>query len=161
MRFSIQINKFLVFIFGLLLISCQPQSERKKPVQIKSIQLTEDTVKFINKDTVNELKQELTEVINDSDFVFLDEIDTTFCYDLKYATADNFLNERVYECANCILRYESVLALQKANTIFKTQGYRIQFFDCYRPVEVQKKMWEIMPDGRYVANPYKSGSIHN
>ncbi len=37
----------------------------------------------------------------------------------------------------------------------------IIFFDCFRPEDVQKKMWEIIPDSRYVANPYKSGSVHN
>lgn len=39
-------------------------------------------------------------------------------------------------------------------------GYKIKLYDCYRPLDVQKKMWEIVPDANYVAPP-KNGSIHN
>jgi len=37
---------------------------------------------------------------------------------------------------------------------------RLKVYDGYRPLSVQKKMWAIMPDERYVANPAK-GSRHN
>ena len=36
----------------------------------------------------------------------------------------------------------------------------IKIFDGYRPLSVQKMMWEILPDDRYVADP-KDGSRHN
>ncbi len=42
----------------------------------------------------------------------------------------------------------------------KNYNLRIKIFDGYRPLSVQKKMWEIFPDDRYVANPAK-GSRHN
>jgi len=51
-------------------------------------------------------------------------------------------------------------ALLKANKELKSLGYRIKFFDCYRPNSVQYKMWKIVPNPQYVANP-KKGSIHN
>jgi D-alanyl-D-alanine dipeptidase len=47
-----------------------------------------------------------------------------------------------------------------ANTNLMDKGYRIKFFDCYRPNAVQYKMWELVPNPQYVANPVK-GSIHN
>lgn len=94
------------------------------------------------------------------DFVRLADLDSTFAFDMKYATTDNFLHTRAYECAECMVRYEVAQALVRANAYFKEKGYRIQFYDCYRPLDVQKAMWEIMPDARYVADPAK-GSIHN
>lgn len=33
-------------------------------------------------------------------------------------------------------------------------------FDCYRPLSIQKQLWALLPDERYVINPRK-GSRHN
>ena len=96
-----------------------------------------------------------------SDFTKLNDLKDEFVFDMRYATTNNFLKEKVYPCATCLVRTDVSKALLKANAIFKEKGYRIKFYDCYRPVDVQKKMWAIMPDSRYVANPNKSGSIHN
>lgn len=95
-----------------------------------------------------------------TDFVFLKGLSSDFVFDMKYATPDNFLKQAVYECGECYLRKKTAEALVKANEEFKTLGYRIKLFDCYRPLEVQKKMWKILPRTHYVANPAK-GSKHN
>ena len=94
------------------------------------------------------------------DFVRLKDLSPDFVFDLKYATPDNFLKQAVYECGECYLRKSTAQALLKANENFKQLGYRIKLFDCYRPLEVQKKMWRILPGTHYVANPAK-GSKHN
>ena len=95
-----------------------------------------------------------------TDFVLLKSLSSDFVFDTKYATPDNFLKQAVYECGECYLRKKTAEALVKANEEFKTLGYRIKLFDCYRPLEVQKKMWKILPGTHYVANPAK-GSKHN
>lgn len=97
---------------------------------------------------------------NDTTFVNLKEYSTDFVYDMKYATEDNFLKAKVYDCAECLLRLKTVKALIEANDKFIKKGYKIKIFDCYRPLDIQKKMWEIVPNPEYVANPAK-GSIHN
>jgi zinc D-Ala-D-Ala dipeptidase len=98
---------------------------------------------------------------NDSNaFVNLRNYSTDFVFDMKYATADNFLKEKVYPCDECFLRVKTVKALLEANKSFLEKGYRIKIYDCYRPKAIQKKMWAIVPDANYVANP-KKGSIHN
>jgi D-alanyl-D-alanine dipeptidase len=97
----------------------------------------------------------------DSSFVELLAVDSTFVLDMKYATPDNFLKSKVYDCDKCLLRVKVAKALATAQKAFASQGYRIKLFDCYRPLDVQKKMWAIMPDKRYVGNPYQNGSIHN
>ncbi|MBT8183998.1 MAG: M15 family metallopeptidase [Eudoraea sp.] len=96
----------------------------------------------------------------DTTFVRLADFSEDFAYDLRYATANNFLNAQVYDCAECYTRVKTAKALLAANKDFMQQGYKIKFFDCYRPNSVQYKMWEIVPNPQYVANPVK-GSIHN
>lgn len=98
--------------------------------------------------------------LNDTTFVNLKDFSQDFIYDMKYATNDNFLKSKVYDCAECYLRYKTVKALILANERFMKKGFKIKLYDCYRPLDIQKKMWAIVPDPQYVANPSK-GSIHN
>lgn len=100
------------------------------------------------------------EEIADTTFVNLREYSSDFVYDMKYATEDNFLKAKVYDCAECLLRYKTVKALIAANRDFMKDGCKIKIFDCYRPLSIQKKMWEIVSNPEYVADP-KKGSIHN
>jgi len=98
--------------------------------------------------------------VSDTTFVNLKEYSKDFIYDMKYATEDNFLKAKVYDCAECFLRLKTVKALIEANKSFIKKGYKIKLYDCYRPLSIQKKMWDIVPNAEYVANP-KKGSIHN
>ena len=100
------------------------------------------------------------DIVNDTTFVNLKEYSSDFIYNMKYATADNFLKNKVYDCEACYLRYKTVKALIKANEKFIKKGYKIMLFDCYRPLDIQKKMWQIVSNPNYVADP-KKGSIHN
>lgn len=104
----------------------------------------------------SEVKQETTDTI----FVNLKDFSKDFVYDMKYATDDNFLKAKVYDCAECFLRLKTVQALIAANNDFKKKGFTIKLYDCYRPLSIQKKMWEIVSNPEYVADP-KKGSIHN
>ena len=105
-------------------------------------------------------KNKITSIINDTTFVNLKDYSQDFLYDMKYATSDNFLKSKVYDCAACFLRLKTVTALIKVNKKFMKKGLRIKIFDCYRPVDIQKKMWKIVSNPKYVANPAK-GSVHN
>ena len=100
------------------------------------------------------------ETLPDTAFVRLADYSADFSYDLRYATEDNFMKARVYDCPECYTRAKTARALLAANRDFMQQGVRIRFFDCYRPNSVQFRMWEIVPNPQYVANPVK-GSIHN
>ncbi|SHG62070.1 D-alanyl-D-alanine dipeptidase [Flavobacterium fluvii] len=99
-------------------------------------------------------------IVNDTTFVNIKDYSPDFVYDMKYATSDNFLKAKVYDCAECFLRLKTVKAIIKANAVFMKKGYKIKFFDCYRPLDIQKKMWQIVSNPSYVADPAK-GSIHN
>lgn len=95
-----------------------------------------------------------------ADLTEISKNDPLFVFDIRYATTDNFLNERLYDCAKCYLLPEVAEALTNAAYFFCDRGYAIKLFDCYRPLSVQKKMWEKMPNRIYVANPAQ-GSMHN
>lgn len=99
-------------------------------------------------------------IMNDTTFVNIKDYSKDFVYDMKYATSDNFLKAKVYDCAECFLRLKTVKAIVEANEAFMKMGYKIKFFDCYRPLDIQKKMWKIVSNPSYVADPSK-GSIHN
>ena len=93
-------------------------------------------------------------------FVNIKTLSPEIFLDMKYATADNFLGQVVYDCAECYLRKATAQALVAAQKDFVARGYSLKLFDCYRPLSVQKKMWKILPGTHYVANPAK-GSKHN
>ena len=84
-----------------------------------------------------------------------------FDYEIRYATPNNFIGETLYDCARCLLQTEVAEVLLIANQYFCEKGYKIKLYDCYRPLDVQKKMWAKVPRPTYVANPYGKGSIHN
>lgn len=98
--------------------------------------------------------------LSDTGFVVMNDYTSGFGYEMKYATDDNFLKKVVYACATCLLRKEVADALQEANASLQSRGLRIKFYDCYRPLDVQKQMWALYPNPGYVANP-ATGSIHN
>ncbi|MFV8370006.1 M15 family metallopeptidase [Flavobacterium sp. LB2R40] len=113
-----------------------------------------------SQNVLSEIKEKSDTFINDTTFVNLKDYCQDFVFDMKYATDDNFLKEKVYDCAECFLRLKTVKAFVVANKKFIKKGYKIKIFDCYRPLDIQKKMWKIVSNPEYVANPAK-GSIHN
>lgn len=90
----------------------------------------------------------------------LKKISEEFLYDIKYASSDNFLHQKVYTCDACYIRPEVALALVAANNYFCEYNLQILLYDCYRPLDVQYLMWSIYPNPSYVANPNTTGSIH-
>ena len=94
------------------------------------------------------------------DLVELNRVIPDIILDIRYATTNNFVGEVLYPDARCFLARDPATALKKVQDDLKTRGYRLKVFDGYRPLSVQKRMWEILPDDRYVADP-ATGSNHN
>ena len=80
--------------------------------------------------------------------------------DIRYATENNFMKRVLYPQARCVLRESVARRLALVQQDLARDGLRLKVFDAYRPLSVQRQMWEVMPDSRYVANPAK-GSRHN
>ncbi|MBP6557345.1 MAG: M15 family metallopeptidase [Flavobacterium sp.] len=137
--FLLMVCLMICFVSSLTLVSCKSTylDTKKSPILLD-----------INKETDNNA------------FVNLKNYSIDFVFDMKYATSDNFLKEKVYPCDECFLRVKTVKSLLEANKAFLDKGYKIKLYDCYRPIAIQKQMWKIVPNPTYVANP-KKGSIHN
>lgn len=89
------------------------------------------------------------------------ELDSTILIDVRYATKNNFTGQKLYETNKVYLIKEVAEALVRVNLYLKEKyNLRLKVYDGYRPLSVQRKMWKILPDERYVANPAK-GSRHN
>ena len=80
--------------------------------------------------------------------------------DIRYATEDNFTKTKLYPVGVCKLRRSVATRLAKAAKTLRKQGRRLLVWDCYRPTSIQDKLWKLVPDERYVANP-KKGSRHS
>ncbi|UFS71148.1 M15 family metallopeptidase [Geomonas sp. RF6] len=80
--------------------------------------------------------------------------------EMPYATADNFTGRIIYDCGRCFLDSRTAAKLALAQRYLETEGFSLKMWDCYRPLSVQKILWSIVPDSRYVADPQK-GSRHN
>ncbi|MCM8830134.1 MAG: M15 family metallopeptidase [Candidatus Omnitrophica bacterium] len=95
-----------------------------------------------------------------TELIDVKEVIPDIILDIRYATHNNFTEKVLYPTADCFLAKEVALALKKVQDDLRTQGYRLKIFDGYRPLSVQREMWKVFPDSRYVANPQK-GSVHN
>lgn len=91
----------------------------------------------------------------------VNKLSSDFVADLRYTTKNNFTGSKLYPSSICCLQEDTAWKLTAANRELAKKGFRIKIWDAYRPLSVQKKMWKLLPDSRYVANPYKSGSRHN
>ncbi|MCV7111794.1 M15 family metallopeptidase [Mycolicibacterium setense] len=72
--------------------------------------------------------------------------------DLRYATSDNFVGQRLYPSgAPCLVHESMVPGLVAAAAALRPET--LVFWDCYRPHEVQVRMFEVVPNPNWVARP--------
>lgn len=98
--------------------------------------------------------------VHGHELVDLEKLDNSIIIDIKYASADNFMGKQLYPVNKCVLQRETARKLINANNYAKSLGYKLKVLDAYRPLSVQKLMWETLPDDNFVAPPTR-GSKHN
>jgi D-alanyl-D-alanine dipeptidase len=101
----------------------------------------------------------LTEM-NDERLVNIEALIPGIRLDIRYATANNFTKRPLYPVARCYLRQRVAERLAEVQQELQAQGLGLKVFDCYRPLSIQKQLWALLPDERYVIDPRK-GSRHN
>jgi zinc D-Ala-D-Ala dipeptidase len=158
MKFSVQPVMRFGLILGLLCAGCREHAKDPALNKPGTEGKSEPAVTIAEEREIIKLKS--LEGLPDTSFIRLADYSGDFAFDLRYATDNNFLKAKVYDCAECYTRVKTARALIAANRDFMDNGYRIKFFDCYRPHDIQYKMWEIVPNPQYVADPAR-GSIHN
>ncbi|MGB3799326.1 MAG: M15 family metallopeptidase [Lewinella sp.] len=93
-------------------------------------------------------------------WVELQRRDSTILLDIRYATEHNFMEQKIYDCGRCFYRPEVADALLAAQRDLASRGLGLKMYDCYRPGPYQQRLWDVLPDARYVAPPTR-GSAHS
>ena len=91
------------------------------------------------------------------DLVELTTIIPTIKIDLIYATDRNFTGKKIYTNPRCMLLKNVADKLACVQHELSKMGLGLLIWDAYRPLQAQKKLWEICPDSRYVCPPEKGG----
>jgi D-alanyl-D-alanine dipeptidase len=74
--------------------------------------------------------------------------------ELRYATANNFVGAPLYPPdARCLVHESLGAGLSAAAAALRPAGLTLVFWDCYRPHEVQVRLFEAVPDPDWVAEP--------
>lgn len=111
---------------------------------------------------INTIEQYQITIKKDSSkkMVLLKNYVPNIIFDWKYATKDNFTHQILYNNPDAFMRIEAAENLQKVAEDLAKIGLGLKVFDAYRPYCITQKMWQIVPDEKYAANPAK-GSGHN
>ena len=81
--------------------------------------------------------------------------------DLRYATSNNFVGAALYPAnARCLVHESLIPGLSAAAAALRAQGATLVFWDCYRPHQVQVRMFEAVPDPAWVAKPGSFARSH-
>lgn len=172
------ISYFILFI--LLFSNCSNQDSKKveaseqtektyqdsiKNIETQKTEFVQDSLQKIERQNQLQAKQEAEkkayfDKLEDSAMVELINYDSSLVLDIRYATENNFMKQKVYPCPQALLRKVAAEALFEAHQKFKEHGYRIKIYDGYRPLSVQWILWNKTTNKNYVANP-KKGSNHN
>ncbi len=95
------------------------------------------------------------------DLVFVQDYIPSVFVELRYATANNFTGQVIYDFTEARLRYGTVQKLARVQQTLLQAGYSLKIWDAYRPVHAQFRLWEVCPNSAYVANPNNGYSSHS
>ena len=96
------------------------------------------------------------------DLVELQTLDPTIRYEIRYATANNFMGTPFYSSAHAFLQRPAAEAVARASRQLRQLGFGLLVHDAYRPWYVTKMFWDGTPPDQhvFVAGPAQ-GSHHN
>jgi len=81
--------------------------------------------------------------------------------DLRYTTANNFTHMPLYPAdARCLVHESMAPGLAAASKALASRGDVLVFWDCYRPHDVQVKMFNVVPNPAWVAKPGAEARSH-
>lgn len=112
---------------------------------------------------IKDVKQYQLVALADSNkkMVDLEKYIPSLILNLPYATKRNFTHHTLYPgLKTTYMRLTAAKALRSIQQQLNAAGLGIMIFDAYRPYRVTVRMWELVKDERYVADPRK-GSGHN
>lgn len=99
--------------------------------------------------------------LSDSDFVKVTDFIPEIVVELKYATADNFTGQVIYDFQDAYLRYGTVKKLIAVAEALAERDLYLKIWDAFRPPAAQFKLWEAYPDPNFVSDPNVKYSSHS
>jgi len=121
------------------------------------------------KKEANTTSTEKHETTISSNLVDIQTIDPTIQVDLKYASDDNFMKQKLYfKIDKLYVQHDVAERLAKCQQYLQKlhPNYSLLIYDGARPVAVQQRMWDALDTipvaerGKFVSNP-KNHSVHN
>lgn len=149
---------FALFVGPWLLLACQPK-QSSPTLSEAGFPLSFAPAAMAAKDSLVPLTKNALLDYDSSQWTEIVRLDSTILLDIRYATDNNFMGQQVYDCGRCFYRPAVAKALAAVQADLRPKGLGLKMFDCYRPAPYQQRLWDIMPDARYVAKPEK-GSVH-
>ncbi len=162
------IRKCLIIIanvsISLITVSCNQET----PLQNKDVYQKQPQVDSQDQKSINSFCYNYKQLLKQSGYVDIHDIDSSIMIALRYATTNNFLNRDMYNgFKECYMQPETAEKLKKAQTIIHQQNsdLTIVVFDATRPWSVQKLMWDSVQLSteekcRFLAHPSKH-SMHS
>jgi zinc D-Ala-D-Ala dipeptidase len=167
MKYIFVLLSMITMVVALAIPSCLNSNmysmPRKEPTPVTSVRSKSPVAHFTPTSPLNSNKLLTSTPITSrskNDLVDVNTVAPKILLDIRYATPNNFMKQTVYPVARCLLHTKVAKQLQEVQTELEKEQIGLKVFDCYRPLSIQKKMWKILPDSNYVANPAK-GSRHN
>lgn len=155
-------HSFFFILSGVLLFACDAGDSLKQE-ETQPTFVREQENKAVKFDTPSEL-------INGRDtLVRVNEFNKAIYWDLKYATADNFMHRILYDTLKTVYVQKGVARrLAKCQNLLSSidSSLHLLVYDGVRPLSVQWEMWEALDTipvaerGKFVSNP-ANGSVHN
>jgi D-alanyl-D-alanine dipeptidase len=71
-------------------------------------------------------------------------------------TGENILKTKFYHTNKCFVHPNLLQPLNNIQSELKEKGYQLCIIDAYRPLSVQKQIFNLISDTRYVSDPTKS-----
>ena len=149
MKFSNKLifNSFVAILIAFLALSSCRTIKKENPY---GIEVTDNIAAYLEQVKQDEQKQ----------FVDLGTYIPGIVLDIRYATANNFTGEKIYESPDAFARKPVADALLAVQGELKTMGLGLKVFDAYRPYSATLRFYEVYPDTTFVAAPWR-GSVHN
>lgn len=144
----------IVLTLGWLLSACGASEAPSPPVDSAPFPLVESAIPTPEPPRAAIIDYDTTAWLE------MTALDSTILLDIRYAGGNNFMEQQIYDCGRCFYRPKVARALLAVHQDLAEIGLGLKMFDCYRPAPYQQRLWDVMPDARYVANPTR-GSVHS
>ncbi len=89
------------------------------------------------------------EELKQKGLVNLKYINSHIKFDLRYATVNNITQKKLYSKSLCFVRQEVAEKLSLIQQELQKKGLILIMWDGYRPLRIQKFIWEAFPNSKY------------